>query len=121
MSPSHTRRRGRVYRYYVTREAIADGYESCPIASVPAADVEGAVLDHLQKLLTAPELVARTWAVARREDDETPSARSRSCSPNLSHSPNSSRSTECRSRGSKYFWAQRSVVLRNQPADTAAC
>ena len=24
MSPSHTRRRGRIYRYYVTREAIAD-------------------------------------------------------------------------------------------------
>ncbi|MGH6895154.1 MAG: recombinase family protein [Geminicoccaceae bacterium] len=69
MSPSHTRRRGRIYRYYVTREAIADGYESCPVASVPAADVEGAVLDHIQKLLAAPDLVARTWAAAKREDD----------------------------------------------------
>jgi hypothetical protein len=29
MSPSHTRRRGRIYRYYVTREAIANGYDSC--------------------------------------------------------------------------------------------
>lgn len=54
MSPSHTRRRGRIYRYYVSREAIADGYDTC---AVPAADVEGAVLDHLQKLLAAPELV----------------------------------------------------------------
>jgi hypothetical protein len=70
MSPSHTRRRGRIYRYYVSREAIADGYDSCPVTSVPAADVEGAVLDHVQKLLAAPELVARTWAMARREDDE---------------------------------------------------
>jgi site-specific DNA recombinase len=35
-----------------------------------AADVEGAVLDHVQKLLAAPELVARTWAVAKRESDE---------------------------------------------------
>jgi site-specific DNA recombinase len=66
MSPSHTRRRGRIYRYYVTREAIADGYDTCPVTSVPAADVEGAVLDHVQKLLTAPELVARTWAAAKR-------------------------------------------------------
>ena len=48
MSPRHTRRRGRIYRYYVTREAIADGYESCPVTSVPAADVEGAVLDQVQ-------------------------------------------------------------------------
>jgi site-specific DNA recombinase len=60
MSPSHTRRRGRLYRYYVTREAIADGYDSCSVTSVPAADVEGAVLDHIQKLLAAPALVART-------------------------------------------------------------
>ena len=71
MSPSHTRRRGRIYRYYVTREAIADGYDSCAVTSIPAADVEGAVLDHIQKLLTAPELVARTWASAKREDEIT--------------------------------------------------
>ena len=70
MSPSHTRRRGRIYRYYVTREAIADGYDSCAVTSVPAADVEGAVLDHVQKLLAAPELVARTWAAAKRESED---------------------------------------------------
>jgi hypothetical protein len=70
MSPTHTRRRGRIYRYYVTREAIADGYDTCAVTSVPAADIEGAVLDHLQKLLAAPQLVARTWAAAKREGDE---------------------------------------------------
>jgi site-specific DNA recombinase len=72
MSPSHTRRRGRIYRYYVTREAIADGYGTCSVTSVSAADVEGAVLDHIQKLLAAPELVARTWATAKPEDDAIP-------------------------------------------------
>jgi site-specific DNA recombinase len=70
MSPSHTRRRGRFYRYYVTREAIADGYDTCAVTSVPAADVDGAVLDHIQKLLAAPELVARTWAAAKRESQD---------------------------------------------------
>jgi site-specific DNA recombinase len=55
-----------ICRYYVTHEAIADGYENCLVTSVPAADVEGAVLDHVQKLLAAPELVARTWAAAKR-------------------------------------------------------
>ena len=70
MSPSHTRRRGRIYRYYVTREAIANGYDTCAVTSVPAADVDGGVVDHVQKLLAAPELVARTWAAAKREGDE---------------------------------------------------
>ncbi len=70
MSPSHTRRRGRIYRYYVSREAIADGYDSCTGTSVPAADLEGAVLDQTQKLLATPELVARTWAAAKREAED---------------------------------------------------
>jgi len=70
MSPSHTHRRGRTYRYYVTREAVSEGYGTCPITSVPAADVEGAVLDHVRRLLAAPELVARTWATAKQGDDE---------------------------------------------------
>jgi hypothetical protein len=75
MSPSHTRRRGRVYRYYVAREAIEDGYDSAPVTSVAAADVEGAVLDHVRKLLTAPELVARTWVAANQESKDEISER----------------------------------------------
>jgi DNA invertase Pin-like site-specific DNA recombinase len=70
MSPSHTHRRGRTYRYYVTREAVSEGYGTCPISSVPAADVEGAVLDHVRGLLATPELVARTWATAKQSEGE---------------------------------------------------
>jgi hypothetical protein len=33
---------------------------SCAVTSVAAADIEGAVLDQIQKLLAAPELIART-------------------------------------------------------------
>ena len=70
MTPSHTQRHGRIYRYYVAREVIADGYATCAVTSVPAADVEGAVLDHVQNLLAAPGLVARTWAAAKRESGD---------------------------------------------------
>jgi hypothetical protein len=66
----HTHRRGRIYRQHVTREAIEEGYDGCPITSVPAGDVEGAVIDHVGKLFAAPELVARTWATAKRADDD---------------------------------------------------
>jgi site-specific DNA recombinase len=41
-----------------------------PVTSVPAADVEGAVVDQIQKLLATPELVARTWASTKREDED---------------------------------------------------
>jgi hypothetical protein len=43
-----------------------DECDSCAVTSVPAGDVEGAVLDQVQKLLAAPELVGRTWAAAKR-------------------------------------------------------
>ena len=70
MSPSHTTRRGRVHCYYVTREAIAEGYDSCTVKSVPAADVEAAVLAQVQRLLTTPEMIARTWTATEGELDE---------------------------------------------------
>jgi site-specific DNA recombinase len=57
-------------RVGISREAIADGYDTCPVTSVPAADVEGAVLDHVQNLLAAPELVARTWTAANRDNKD---------------------------------------------------
>jgi hypothetical protein len=79
MSPSHTRRRGRAYRYYVSREAIADGYDTCAVTSVPAVDVEGAVLDQIQTLLASPELVARTLAAANREGEDEITEREVTC------------------------------------------
>jgi site-specific DNA recombinase len=59
-----------VHRYYVTREAIAEGYDSCTVKSVPAADVEAAVLAQVQRLLTTPEMIARTWTATKGELDE---------------------------------------------------
>ena len=41
---------------------------ACPITTVPAADVEDAVLAQVKRLLTTPEMVAMTWAKAKHED-----------------------------------------------------
>jgi hypothetical protein len=75
---------------YVSREAIADGYDSCAITSVPAAEVEGPVLDHVQKLLAAPELVAGTWAVAISHAPVSATRRARRAVPGvpaINHDP----------------------------------
>jgi DNA invertase Pin-like site-specific DNA recombinase len=68
MTPTHARKNGKIYRYYVAREVIETDYSACPITTVPAADVEGAVLAQVKRLLTAPEMVAMTWAKAKKED-----------------------------------------------------
>jgi site-specific DNA recombinase len=67
MTPSHSRKNGRLYRYYVSTDAIHRGYSECPVRSVPAAEVEEAVVAQVRHLLRSPEIIARTWAAARNE------------------------------------------------------
>lgn len=70
MSPSHTRRRGRLYRYYVSQKVLRQGAEaeSPAISRVPAGEIERAVTDELRRVIASPELVARTTRAARQSD-----------------------------------------------------
>ena len=70
MTPSHSRKNGRLYRYYVSTDAIRQGYSECAVRSVPAAEVEEAVVAQVRHLLRSPEIIAQTWAAAKREGDE---------------------------------------------------
>ena len=69
MTPSHSRKNGRLYRYYVSTNAIRQGYSESPVRSVAAAEVEEAVVAQVQHLLRTPEIIARTWAAARGDND----------------------------------------------------
>jgi site-specific DNA recombinase len=66
MSPTYTRKGGRLYRYYVSQSVLKLGPETCPIRRVAAAEIETAVVDQLRGILRAPEIVVRTWRVARQ-------------------------------------------------------
>jgi hypothetical protein len=68
MTPTHTRRRGRLYRYYVCLGASRRGHDTCPVRSIAASDVEGLVLGQVRRLLASPELVARTITAVQREN-----------------------------------------------------
>jgi site-specific DNA recombinase len=68
MTPTHTRQRGRLYRYYVCLGASRRGHDTCPVRSIAAAEVEGLVLGQVRRLLASPELVARTITAVRREN-----------------------------------------------------
>ncbi|MGE3336138.1 MAG: recombinase family protein [Rhodospirillaceae bacterium] len=65
MTPSHTRKKGRQYRYYVCMHATKNGHDTCPVRSVPAGEIEGAVISQVRALLRVPEVVARTMRAAR--------------------------------------------------------
>jgi hypothetical protein len=67
MSPTHTRKGGRLYRYYVSQSVLKQGRDACSIARVPAGEIEAAVIDQLRILLRTPEVVVATWRAAREK------------------------------------------------------
>jgi site-specific DNA recombinase len=64
-SPTHTRKGGRLYRYYVSQAVLKHGAGSSPIGRVPASEIERAVIDQLRAVFRQPEIVAGTWKAAR--------------------------------------------------------
>jgi hypothetical protein len=66
MTPTHTRKRGRLYRYYVTNGVIRGSADACPIRRLPAAEIEAAVLSQIKVMLQSPEIIVATWKMAKK-------------------------------------------------------
>jgi DNA invertase Pin-like site-specific DNA recombinase len=66
MSPTHTRKNGRLYRYYLSQTVLKQGAGGCPVARVPAAEIEKIVIDQVRILLRSPEIIVQTWHSARK-------------------------------------------------------
>lgn len=66
MTPAHTRKGGRLYRYYVSIDILRHGKADCPIRRVAAAQVEDAVIAQIKAMVQAPEIIVATWRIARR-------------------------------------------------------
>jgi DNA invertase Pin-like site-specific DNA recombinase len=66
-SPTHTRKGDRLYRYYVSQTVLKHGAGKCPVARVPAAEIEAAVIGQIRGMLRAPEVVMSTWRTAQPE------------------------------------------------------
>ncbi len=69
-SPTHTRKGGRLYRYYVSQTILRHGAGACPIARVPANEIEATVIGQLRAVFRQPELIAGTTKAARQHDPD---------------------------------------------------
>ena len=69
MAPSHTRRRGRLYRFYRTATSLKLCHGACPIRAVPAGEVEAAVINQVRALLRSSEVVVRVWRAAQLDGE----------------------------------------------------
>ncbi len=60
-SPSHTRKNGKLYRYYVSQTLLRHGAGSCKVGRVSAAEIEGTVVDQLRTVFRQPEIIVGAW------------------------------------------------------------
>ncbi|MCX6343457.1 MAG: recombinase family protein [Armatimonadetes bacterium] len=75
MSPVSTQSRGKRYSYYQCGKASKQGYAACPVGSISAGEIEGAVMAQLRTVFRTPEMVAQTYLAASElatEDDNAP-------------------------------------------------
>lgn len=71
MSPVSATSKDRIYRYYQCGRASKHGYSVCPVKSVPAGEIEGAVIQQLRAIFRSPEMIAQTYRATRElEIDE---------------------------------------------------
>lgn len=74
MTPTHTRRRGRLYRYYISSGALKGEIRSDVVRRVPASEIESAVVHQLRRLLRTPEIIVASWRAMRIHDATTSEA-----------------------------------------------
>jgi len=65
MSPVSTGTAHKNYRYYTCGRASKTGHSNCPVRSVPAGDIEGAVIQQLRAIFKSPEMIAQTYQATR--------------------------------------------------------
>ncbi|WP_276511299.1 recombinase family protein [Tardiphaga robiniae] len=70
MSPTHTRKSGKLYRYYISQSVMKRGTDACPVRQVPAAEIERVIIEQIRSLLLSPEIIVATWRAAQRADEE---------------------------------------------------
>jgi len=66
MTPTHTRKGGKLYRYYVSTDVLKRDPNACTVKRVPAAEIESAVVEQVRSVLRTPEILVRTWRAAQQ-------------------------------------------------------
>jgi site-specific DNA recombinase len=69
MSHTFTTRRNRCYRYYTCTNAVKRGRRACPTPTLPAAEIDQAVVDQIRCIGQDPGLVVETLREARSQSE----------------------------------------------------
>lgn len=79
LSPTHTTRRGRQYRYYIAQSVLKGGAadDATIVRRIGAAEIEEVVISQVRALVRQPEVIVGTWLAARVEAPQLTEAQTR--------------------------------------------
>jgi len=60
LTPSYTKKRDRLYRYYTSVGAIKKGFDTVSVSNISAEQLEKVVIEQMRRMLHTPEVVAAT-------------------------------------------------------------
>ena len=67
MTPTHTKKGAKKYRYYITHTANKHSHDQCMMRMIPAGEIEGIVFDQLKIMFKNPAFMAK--ASSQKHDD----------------------------------------------------
>jgi site-specific DNA recombinase len=70
MTPAHSKKGERRYRYYVCTQAQKRGWDTCPSKSIPAGEIEALVVEPVRCVGRDPTLLHEVLDQARRQGEE---------------------------------------------------
>jgi site-specific DNA recombinase len=70
MSPTHSTKGNKRYRYYLCLHAQKLGWDSCPSKSIPAGEIDRFVVDQIRHVAQNPELVSETLQQINAQQQE---------------------------------------------------
>src|SRR5690606_22113478 len=69
MTPAHTTRKSKRYRYYICSSAQKKDWNTCPAKSIPAQEIEAFVVERIRCVGRDPDLLRDVLAQAREKDE----------------------------------------------------
>ncbi len=67
LSPTHSRKKGKLYRYYVSQAILQGEANDARYRRLPAGEIEAVVMSQVRAVLRQPEIVVGTWRAALDE------------------------------------------------------
>ena len=67
LTPTYTKKKDKIYRYYVSTHAVKTTYDNCPLKTINAQFLEDIMLDQVKRALTNVEWVQRMQVQSKDE------------------------------------------------------